>query len=265
MLVSCHILHDVSAGGRPRPPEKLEHEGISLVDLSTFSTKSYIQNWTNMTIRYKIIWYATFAITMGYFEASIVEYLRELYYPEGFMFPLADVPRHILRIELGREAASIIMIWSISMFAGKWFINKFAAFCFCFGIWDIFYYLFLRLFEGWPLSLGTDDILFLIPLPWVGPVWAPIAVSIALIWAAVTIWELCSRGIKLTPTNFDWSMEIISGLIIISSFLYGAKAAILKDQLPRFPWLIWLTGMIIGIFIFIRSVHRAEDFESRKK
>jgi len=216
-----------------------------------------------LILKYKLIWLGIFAITMGYFEATLVEYLRELYYPEGFAFPLKDVPMRIGIIEIGREAMSLIMILAVSAMVGRLFIDRFAAYCFCFGVWDITYYLFLYLFEGWPPSLATTDILFLIPAPWVGPVWAPVAVSIALIWAAVNIWDDLDKGWILKPTRIEWTLEIISGLIIISSFLVGAPAAINKTSLPNFPWVLWLAGMILGIVIFLRSQRRAHLIENQ--
>jgi hypothetical protein len=36
-----------------------------------------------------IIWLAVFSMAMGYLESAVVVYLRKLYYPDGFKFPLA--------------------------------------------------------------------------------------------------------------------------------------------------------------------------------
>lgn len=215
-----------------------------------------------LSLKYKLIWLGIFAVTMGYFEAALVEYLRELLYPEGFAFPLKDVPVRLGVIEIGREVMSIVMMLAVSAMVGPLFIDRFAGFCYCFGIWDITYYGFLKLFEGWPTSLGTIDILFLIPAPWVGPVWAPIAVSVALIWAAVHIWSDLDKGWILRPSRMEWALEILSGLIIISSFLVAAPEAISKTALPSFLWGIWLTGMVLGIVIFLRCQHRARLIEN---
>lgn len=215
-----------------------------------------------LTLSRKLIWAGLFAVTMGYFEASVVEYLRELYYPGGFEFPLHDVSPRLLMVELGRETASILMLLSVAVLTGSNFIDRFACFSFGFGVWDISYYLFLKLFEGWPSSLATTDILFLIPAPWIGPVWAPVLVSVGLIWASVTIWSLLDRGIVLKPTFGEWTLEIVSGLIIIGSFLIGAPAAARKAPLPPFPWYFWLIGMMTGIIIFLRTVRRARSIDS---
>jgi len=129
-----------------------------------------------------------FAIAMAFLEAAVVEYLRQLYYPEGFSFPLKMIPMNIYFVELGREAATIIMLAAIGYLAGKNFLTRFSAFIIAFGVWDIFYYVFLKLILNWPSSLFDWDILFLIPLPWIGPVLAPVIISVLLIFAGYIVW-----------------------------------------------------------------------------
>ena len=218
---------------------------------------------THLSMKYKIVWAGMFAICMGYFEAALVEYLRELYYPEGFSFPLKSLSLRLGIIEIGREAVSIGMLFSVACISSRIRIDRFATFCFCFGVWDISYYLFLKLFENWPHSLATTDILFLIPAPWVGPVWAPVAVSIALIWAAIHIWVRLDNGIIVKPKKYEWFLAVLSGLIIISSFLFSAPAALKQENLPEFPWYITVIGLILGIVIFMRALDRQDKIENR--
>ncbi|MCF7810759.1 hypothetical protein K9N50_07190 [bacterium] len=214
------------------------------------------------SLKRKLIWLTIFAITMGYFEAALVEYLRELYYPEGFAFPMREIPLPFLLIEIGREIASIFMLVSVGALAGCCFIDRFAAFMFIFGVWDIVFYAFLRLFENWPPSVFTWDLLFLLPLPWIGPVWAPVLVSIALIWAAVSIWLRLEKGIIVKPTRAEWIGEILAGSIIIASFISGFQV-VLKKEIPQtFPWYVWLIGMSLGILIFIAVLRRTDRIES---
>ncbi|MDP8228686.1 MAG: hypothetical protein P9M15_04470 [Candidatus Electryoneaceae bacterium] len=207
----------------------------------------------------KLFWGGLFALSMGYFEAALVEYLRELYYPDGFAFPLKDIPVRLISIELGREAASILMLASVGALMGTCFIDRFAGFMYGFGVWDITYYLFLYLFEGWPPSLLTDDLLFLIPAPWVGPVWAPMAVSVGLIWAAFIIWRRLDIGIVIKLTFWEWIGEIIAGMVIIGSFLAGSPAVLHKQPLPPFPWYIWMIGMLLGLGLFVRAIVRTKS------
>src|ERR1700680_569475 len=141
-----------------------------------------------------------FGISFGYLEAAVVVYLRGMYDPirhrlhpdraSGDLFPLisprelADAgpenPRQLL-IEIGREASTIAMLAAFGLAAGRNFNQRMAAFAVVFGLWDIFFYVFLRLMIHWPQSFFTWDILFLIPLPWVGPVLAPVIVAMTLV------------------------------------------------------------------------------------
>jgi hypothetical protein len=219
--------------------------------LSTNSTT------TRLPTRQKIIWLGIFGLTMGYFEAAVVEYLRVNFYPDGFAFPLKDLPPRLLLIELGREAASVLMLFSVGWIAGRTFMDRFAGFMFGFAVWDIAYYFWLKIFENWPASLYTNDLLFLIPLPWVGPVWAPIGVSLALIWAAIIYWRYLDRGDILRLSGIEWLGEACAGLIIIASFLRGAPAAVKKSPLPDFPWWLFFAGMSLGVALFLRSMQRS--------
>ena len=144
----------------------------------------------------EIILAVIFAIAMGYLEAAVVVYLRELYYPNGFYikekvgFPfikfglveeLKPFSKKLILTELGREAATIIMLVTLSLIAGNSIKSYIAYFLILFGIWDIFYYVFLKVILGWPESLSTTDVFFLIPVPWIGPVWLPVLLSLIII------------------------------------------------------------------------------------
>lgn len=143
-----------------------------------------------------LIWLALFGIGFGYVEAAVVVYLRALFYPAGFDIPmqlgfpfiyfgttpfLQPVPMKILLTEVGRETATILMLFSIAMFSGTNFRERIAFFLWPFAVWDIFYYVFLKVLIGWPATLGTLDVLFLIPVPWLAPVYVPIAASIFML------------------------------------------------------------------------------------
>lgn len=122
-----------------------------------------------------------FFISMALLESAVVVYLRELYYPHGFVFPLSPMKPVVILTELAREFATIVMLWTISFVAGRNFSSRFAWFIIGFGLWDIFYYVFLFVFIQWPATLVDWDILFLIPLPWYGPVIAPVLISMTMI------------------------------------------------------------------------------------
>jgi len=160
-----------------------------------------------------------FACAMGFLEAVVVIYLREIYYPEGFRFPLQAIAADIARIELLRECATIVMLLSIGMLAGRSLYERLAFFIYCFGIWDIFYYVFLKLLIGWPDSLFTWDILFLIPTIWTGPVLAPCINSLTMIAVACVIVYAVDKGRKLNFGQVVWSLFIVGALAILISYL----------------------------------------------
>lgn len=124
-----------------------------------------------------ILTVAIFAIAFGYVEAAVVVYLRHLFGVTQTSIALKLLTNDLLKTELVREAATIIMLLSLAQLVGKKLGSKIALFFFAFGIWDIFYYVFLKITLGWPTKLTDIDIYFLIPVPWVGPVFIPIVAS----------------------------------------------------------------------------------------
>jgi hypothetical protein len=160
-----------------------------------------------------------FSIAMGLLEAAVVVYLRKLLYNGGFDFPVQPISDTTIAItEIAREAATLVMLLTIAYIYGRNFISRFAAFLFSFAIWDIFYYVFLKVLIDWPDSLLTWDVLFLIPVTWVGPVIAPVLVSFTMILYAL-IFLKTDREKELAKANgIEWSGFILGALIILLSF-----------------------------------------------
>ena len=88
-----------------------------------------------------LLWVIIFSIAMGFLETAVVVYLRHIYYPQGFKFPLAPIDTSLVVVEVGRELATIIMLLGVGAIAGRTFASRFAYFILSFAIWDIFYYL----------------------------------------------------------------------------------------------------------------------------
>jgi hypothetical protein len=171
------------------------------------------------SINKKILWLTLFSIAMGFMETAIVVYLRKIYYPGGFQFPLVPIDHDLAFVEFLREAATIIMLVGIGILTGKSASHKFAFFIYCFAIWDLCYYLFLKVFLNWPISLLTWDILFLIPVPWVAPVLIPCLLSINMIILAGIIIYNHERGIKASVSQREWLLFIIGCIVVIISFI----------------------------------------------
>lgn len=167
-----------------------------------------------------ILWLAVFSIAMGYLETSVVVYLRRLLYPGDFPFPLSPVQADIAVVEFWREVATILMLGGAGVIAGKNNLQRFAYFLFCFAVWDIFYYIFLKVLLGWPVTLLDWDILFLIPVPWVGPVLAPCIVALTMIvFAMIVVW-LQEMGYIFKVKWREWGVMFTGCLVILASFMW---------------------------------------------
>src|SRR5882757_7701885 len=99
-----------------------------------------------------------FSIAMAALESAVVVYLRALYYPDGFTVALKLIDQKIVLIEIAREGATVVMLAAIAYLTAKDFKNRFAYFLMAFAIWDIFYYVWLKVFIDWPSSLLEWDI-----------------------------------------------------------------------------------------------------------
>jgi len=159
-----------------------------------------------------------FSVAMGFMESAVVIYLRELYYPGGFKFPLVAIPPNIALVEFLREASTLIMLVTIGIIAGKNTAQRFGFFLFCFAVWDIFYYIFLKLFLDWPESLFTPDILFLIPVPWVGPVIAPCIASLTMIALTLLVVYYEEKNVTTAIKRYEWMLLILGSMLMIGSF-----------------------------------------------
>lgn len=208
---------------------------------------------------YKLIAAILFAAAMGYLEAAIVVYLREVYYPEGFAFPLKVLVWRIFIVEIAREFATIIMLASVGYLIGQRFWERFGWFIILWGIWDIFYYVWLKVTINWPSSLFDWDILFLIPSPWIGPVIAPVLVSLLMVVIGISITHLFTAGYDFHPTKPTWLLAIIATVLILSSFI-KENTIWGRGYMPE-PYKYWL--LIIGLFLY--SVAYLYSYKQTKK
>ena len=187
----------------------------------------------------KIISLIIFGIAMGFLEAAVVVYLRELYYPEGFAFPLKQMAIEELSIEYLREISTIVMLLSIGSIAGRNFYERLSYFLLSFGIWDIFYYVWLKVLLNWPPSLLTWDILFLIPVIWIGPVLAPLICAATMVAIAGCILYFQNRGhpVKIKPSA--WFILLTGAFIIFVTFIWDYTEIIIKgNYMPRLSSLV---------------------------
>jgi hypothetical protein len=203
-------------------------------------------------------WLITFAVAMAYVESAVVVYLREIYYPKGFALPLAPIPSNMLATEIGREAATLVMLLGVAMLAGAERWDRFLAFCVTFGVWDIFYYVWLWVLLGWPPSLLTWDVLFLIPVPWIGPVLAPVIVSIALVGGGLFLLRKRARG-ELFPFRApSWVLLVTGGLLVLASFMLDFRVVLQQREPPPFRWGLFSAGVALGVAALVLALRRTK-------
>jgi hypothetical protein len=197
----------------------------------------------------------------------IVVYLRRLYYPEGFQFPLAIIDAPTLLLELARETSTVVMLATYGMAAGRTKVGRFGYFMIGFGLWDIFYYVWLKMILNWPASLLTWDVLFLIPVPWIGPVIAPMSVACTLIGMGVVLLVLEARGPVRPAGRAVWSVQVSAAMLIIGSFTIDvwprldAGGAALSQWVPiTYHWWMLILGQLLAVSTFAgwaRKVYRS--------
>ncbi len=197
----------------------------------------------------KIILISVFAIAFAFVESSVVVYLRALYYPEGFSFPLKEMPLHHLAVELAREFSTLVMLAAAGMMAGESRWGKFSFFLIAFGVWDIFYYGWLKVLLDWPKTLGEWDILFLIPVPWIGPVIAPVLVSLLFIIAGL---HILRNEARFRPSFLSWILAVLGSGSILFSFIRDTDAT-LRLQIPQPYQYAWLAAGLgaYGVSLFL--------------
>lgn len=234
-------------------------------------------------LSYRILIITIFAIAMALLESAVVIYLRQIMYPEGFHFPLAPVHTDIALTEILREAATMIMLVCIGLIAGRTASQRFAWFIFSFAIWDIFYYVFLWRLIGWPESLMTWDILFLIPATWTGPVISPLILAIIMILFAIIILVYAEKGKDTHIRRLEWSGLSFGAFVVVLGFTTDYMRYILKEfsfgqmleiknpdirqyaesYVPdTFPWLIFAIGTFIiaaSVLTYFLRLKRSDD------
>ena len=180
------------------------------------------------------------------------------------LFPLRQVSgeaARLLGIEVGRELATLVMLGAVGWLAGSRRWERLAWAAVAFGAWDLAYYGWLWVFSGWPPTLTTWDVLFLVPVPWVAPVWAPMTVSLALIGVGLLAARRLHDGSPLHLARWHLAGGLAGGLLVVASFLLDAPS-VLAGGVPRdYPWLLFLAGMFLAIWASIAALGGAPDGE----
>lgn len=201
------------------------------------------------------LWLSAFAAAMAFMESAVVVYLRELYHPAGFHFPLLPIPLKMALTELCREVATVVIILQAAWLAGKNPRERFAAFAYLFGLWDIFYYLWLNLLISWPTNPLDPDILFLIPVPWVGPVLAPILVAFFLMGLALTLHPPSPNTPIPKVGAPEWALLLGGAALILWTFMEANARSVGFDMSVVYPdpyrWEVYGIGYSMGLIALV--------------
>jgi hypothetical protein len=207
-----------------------------------------------------------FAIAMACVEAACVFYIRALvdriepYQPN----PL-PINGALGTVELWREAATLVMLATLGMVAGRTWRRRAGYAALAFGAWDIFYYVFLRLMTGWPRTVLDWDILFLLPLPWWGPVLAPVSIALVMI-----LWGTLATQSDDNATDSPWALALASvgivlalGVFMIDAWhaLPNGRDAVLQVLPTTFMWpLFWVAVLLMAS----PTLHRVVFYPRRR-
>lgn len=199
-----------------------------------------------------------YALSMAWVEAAVVLDLRTLIGQYDPALPAGEeLSRHLLLAECIREGATLAMLFAVGWLAGESWRSRLAAGVVAFGLWDIGYYLFLIPLTGWPSALTDWDILFLLPLPWWGPVWAPVSIAVLLVLGGGLVFLRDRRASPFWPRR--WSVAAaglgaaLALLVFMSEALHtlpetdSAPLGRMPERFATFPFLLALALMAVPV------------------
>ena len=208
-----------------------------------------------------------FAIAMAWLEAACVLYIRTLVDRiEPYQSMPLPIDAALGNVELVREAATLVMIAAVGLLAGRTWRRRAGYAAIAFGVWDIFYYVFLYVISGWPKTLFDWDILFLLPLPWWGPVLAPVSIA-----AVMILWGTLATHADDTSvgTRWTWALGSIGIAVALAVFMIDAWRALphgrdaVQQVLPTtFNWPVFLVALL---FIASPTLHQLASFSRLRR
>ncbi len=211
-------------------------------------------------VRSRLLCVTLFAIAMGFLEAICVVYIREKLFSPGTDTQEIIAQLGHFGIEHVREVCTIVMLLTVAWIAGFNARTRTAMFFLMFGIWDITYYIGLRVFTGWPASLLDWDCLFLIPDPWFSPVLAPVLISVYLVVSCVLLIlrEITASSLRLTRVVL--SLQLVGFGLWYWSFLKDSDIIMTGGYSGvEYSWLLFLGGMFFVLFGLIVAMKQRSE------
>lgn len=203
-----------------------------------------------------------FALAFGWIEANVVVHLRDVYLRDaaaggggvGLQVTQVALPFRVQWIEIVREACTMLVLAAVGWLSSAHLAGRIGAFLLAFGVWDLMYYAVLWLVIGWPDSLAAWDILFLIPVAWVAPVWAPCIV--ALLFVVTGSWLFLTDASPRRWRYADLAVIVVACAVIVASFLVESSAAAEHRVPERYAWWLYWPGVALGAAWFVTVERR---------
>ncbi len=194
-----------------------------------------------------------FASAMAWMESATVVYLRTLVSRiEPHQATPLPVSVGLGQTEIVREAATLIMLLTVGLLAGRTWRSRLAYAMIAFGVWDMFYYIFLAIITGWPRSIMDWDVLFLIPLPWWGPVLSPVLIALLLISGGTLVSQFDRLDRPIWPGRKAWLLNLSGVLLALYVFMADALrvapqgVSAVRAALPvQFNWLLFVSALLL--------------------
>jgi hypothetical protein len=175
----------------------------------------------------RFLWLAAYAIAMAFLEAVVVAYIRQLLHITDDRVSLGPY----VSMEMWREVATIVMLVAVGWIAGRRGADRLAYGLFAFGMWDMWYYVWLKVLLDWPRTLLDWDVLFLVPLRWWGPVLSPVLIATLICVSAVLAVLRMERGKRLRITRARAAVAVLGALLALYVFMSDAIQALLAGRL----------------------------------
>jgi hypothetical protein len=203
-----------------------------------------------------------FAVAMAWVEAATVFYIRTLVDRiephQTDPLPQDAMNGALGTVELWREAATLVMLVTLGVLAGRTWRRRAGYAALAFGAWDIFYYVFLRVITGWPRTLLDWDILFLLPLPWWGPVLAPASIAVVMVvWGTL----VTQRDDRPTVARWPWAIGSVGIVVALAVFMIDAwralpdgRDAVLQVLPTTFNWPLFCVALLLMALPAIHQV-----------
>lgn len=211
-------------------------------------------NLDSHSIKTRLISVSLFAVAMGLLEAICVVYIRKIFFPPDGNITNAPILGFNFTLEAIRETMTIIMLTTTSILAAFNWRTRLAMFFLAFGIWDIFYYIGLKIFLDWPATIMDWDTLFLIPVAWYSPIIIPVLISTYFISGSIFIIIHEGNGTKL---KFSFSVVLLQLLgFAVWFYSFVKNSAVISENgysNVEYSWALFFLGLIFGISSLIAA------------